>query len=167
MENQIDWTKFNRRIYIDSDMQEVYDAWTVPDRIEEWFLEAAAFVNPSGAEMPSINNCQAGDTYQWKWHNWDNIEKGEVLEANGKDFLKFTFAGGTVSIKLTEEDEMTCLDLVQEGIGEDDKSRYNIFYGCSLGWSFWMVNLKAWLEFGVTLNETRPISNNGMHLVNS
>ncbi len=167
MENQIDWTKFTRRIYIDSDVQEVYDAWTVPDRIEEWFLERAIYTNPLGGEVPGTNNCQKGDAYAWKWHNWDNLEKGEILEANGKDFLKFGFADGTVSVQLTEEDEMTRVDLVQEVIGQDEKSKYNIYYGCSLGWSFWMVNLKAWLEHGITLNETRPIPNNGIHLVNS
>lgn len=167
MENQIDWTKFTRRIYIDSDIQEVYDAWTVPERVEEWFLERAVYINPSGSEVPRSNNYQAGDTYTWKWHNWENVEKGKVLEANGKDHIKFSFADGTVSIQLTEEDDMTKLDLLQEGIDEDEKSKYNIYYGCSLGWSFWMVNLKAWLEYGITLNETRPISNNGKHIVNS
>lgn len=167
MENQIDWTKFSRRIYIDSEMQEVYDAWTVPDRIEEWFLESADYTNPSGEELPKTNNCSAGDRYSWKWHNWEHKEDGEVIEANGKDYIKFSFADGTVSVKLTEEDDMTRIDLLQEGIGQDEKSRYNIFYGCSLGWSFWMVNLKAWLEHGITLNETRPIQTNGMHLVNT
>jgi len=29
--------------------------------------------------------------------------------------------------------------------------------GCSQGWSFWMVNLKAWLEHGILLNEKEAI----------
>lgn len=167
MEKPIDWTKFTRKIYIDSDIQEVYDAWTIPQIIEEWFLEKVVYTQSDGSPRPHENNCQTGDKFEWKWHNWEHTEKGEVLEANGKDFLKFTFADGSVSIYLSEEDDRVCLKLVQEGIAEEEKSQYQIYYGCSLGWSFWMVNLKAWLEYGITLNETQPVPKNGMEIVNS
>jgi len=26
-------------------------------------------------------------------------------------------------------------------------------YGCSTGWTFWLANLKAWLEHGILLND--------------
>jgi len=29
-----------------------------------------------------------------------------------------------------------------------------IHYGCSNGWTFWLANLKAYLEHGILLNET-------------
>ena len=35
----------------------------------------------------------------------------------------------------------------------NDQEIKDFFYGCSQGWSFWMVNLKADLEHGVVLNE--------------
>jgi hypothetical protein len=30
----------------------------------------------------------------------------------------------------------------------------NIHVGCSNGWTFWLANLKAFLEHGILLNET-------------
>lgn len=167
MEKAIDWTKFTRRIFINCDLRKVYDAWTIPAQIEKWFLESANYTQADGSPRPGTDHYKKGDTFEWKWHNWDFKEQGQVQEANGKDYLKFTFAGGSVGIKLKETDHRTEMILLQEGIKTDEKSRYDVFYSCSLGWSFWMVNLKAWLEHGITLNETQPVENNGIELVNS
>jgi len=167
MTQPINWTQFTRRIYIDCVLSKVYDAWTTSGQIEQWFLESADFTKANGDERPKDEQAQKGDAYKWKWHHWDNTGTGEVLEANGRDQLKFTFAGGTVEVTLKDVNGRTEVNLFQDGIKTDEKSCYDIFYGCSLGWSFWMVNQKAWLEHGITLNETGEIPSNGIHMVNT
>ena len=40
----------------------------------------------------------------------------------------------------------------RRGPGEPE-STLQIHYGCSNGWTFWLANLKAWLEHGIHLGE--------------
>ena len=51
------------------------------------------------------------------------------------------------------EGERTDVVLTQYEIPTDEAAKKNFFYGCSLGWSFWLVNLKAYLEHGIVLDE--------------
>ncbi len=155
MDTQQDWSIFNRRININKPVSELYKAWTTPAMIREWFLEKADFETASGEMRDSDDQVQVGDTYFWKWHGWGFTTEGTILETNGKDHLKFTFGeAGDVEVKLEEDENGTHVILSQKNIPTDEQSIKKYFYGCSLGWSFWLVNLKAWLEHGIKLNET-------------
>ena len=95
-----------------------------------------------------------GSSYTWRWYNWDGQEDGEVLMANGKDQLEFTFAGKSrVSVQLIPEGELVLVVLKQYHIPTDEESKLHIHVGCSNGWTFWLANLKAWLEHGILLHE--------------
>jgi hypothetical protein len=39
--------------------------------------------------------------------------------------------------------------------------------GCATGWTFWLANLKAWLEHGITLHATGLSQADTTNLVNS
>ena len=151
----IDWTKFVRRIHINKPIQQVYNAWTVPEQIEQWFLEKADYLQVNGEFRDKNNSYQKGDSYVWKWWGWEHLEKGDVLEANDIDHITFTFSGGRVDILLSSENDGTLITLLQSGIKTDEATKMNVYNSCCLGWSFWMVNLKAWLEHGITLNDKR------------
>jgi len=97
--------------------------------------------------------CEAGDSYTWQWHNWDEMANGEVLHANGKDFLEISFESCKVSIHIEDKGTARLLILKQYEIKTDEESKLNIHYGCSNGWTFWLTNLKAYLEHGILLNE--------------
>jgi len=62
------------------------------------------------------------------------------------------------------------LSLNQSKIPLDEKSKLEIFYGCSNGWAFWLTNLKSFLEHGILLNETeinlKPFQIAGYEFVN-
>ncbi|MGB5370176.1 MAG: SRPBCC domain-containing protein [Flavobacteriaceae bacterium] len=114
---------------------------------------------------------RSGDEYLWEWHNWDVQEKGTILAANGEDALEFSFAGSCrVRVTLEEVSRAVLVTLRQFEIPTDDKSKLNIHYGCSNGWTFWLANLKAYLEHGILLNETafdlRKIPLSGFEFVN-
>lgn len=156
---EIDWTQFTRRIHINKPVQEVYNALAIPTQIEKWFLEKADYIQVNCEVRDKNTPYQRGDAYEWKWWGWEHIEKGVVLHANDTDHITFTFSGGKVDIKLKEDFSGTLIILKQRDIKTDETSKMKIYTSCSLGWSFWLVNLKAWLEHGITLNDKRKLDN--------
>ncbi|MCR9081493.1 MAG: SRPBCC domain-containing protein, partial [Cyclobacteriaceae bacterium] len=168
MESQNKWTSFSKRIHIQATMDQVYRAWACSSGIESWFLEQATYWDSSKQKRKGEELVQRGDSFNWKWHNWDFEEKGEILEANGKDRISFTFgAGGNVHIHLKESQWGVEVELTQDHIPTDEESKLNIFVGCSTGWTFWLTNLKAWLEYGITLHIKGLPQSETQNLVNS
>lgn len=164
MEN-FDWTKFTRKIAIKSSISTLYNAWTTSSEIERWFLSNASYFDPNGKQLDSKTAVEKEATYEWRWFLYDDVEKGKITEANGTDYLQFTFAGNClVDIQLTQEDGYVLVELTQKNIPTDENSKRNIRLGCHTGWSFYLVNLKSVYEGGLDLrnkNEnTYPMVNN-------
>ena len=59
-----------------------------------------------------------------------------------------------VSVSLEVKDGAILLTLKEYEIPTDEKSKMDIYNGCSNGWTFWLANLKAYIEHGILLNET-------------
>ena len=82
-----------------------------------------------------------------------------MLEVNGKDLLRFTFAGScvvTVTVKI--ESGETIVELQQENIPLDEDARVHYHLGCLTGWTFYLANLKSVLEGGIDLrNKNKEI----------
>jgi len=103
------------------------------------------------------------------WHNWPDAENGKVTNANGVDLYELTFADSVVTIKLSRDRDMTLCSLTQHHIPEDDKSKMRTYWGCGTGWTFWMTNLKAYLEHNILLHEVEKVEveqHTGMEFVN-
>ncbi len=146
------WTQFSKRIFINSNIAVVYDAWTKSEELEKWFLSKARFSSHSLGDIPFSQTIPAECNYEWHWFAQSHSEKGVVLDANGKDFLSFTFAGNCkVSIQLKQVKNQTQVVLTQEEIPEDDASKENIRLGCAFGWTFYLLNLNSVLEGGLDL----------------
>ena len=148
---EYDWSKFKLRINIKTYGHLVYDMWARPENIERWFLSRAEFTMPDGQPRSKDTYIQAGDVYAWNWfgHPDTTTERGKVLEMVDKKLIKFTFAGEcivTVSIKV--EDGEVIVELAQENIPLDEKSKVGFHLGCSNGWTFYLANLKSVLECG-------------------
>lgn len=169
MSQQPDWTCFRKRIHIQKSISELYKAWATKAAIEQWFLEKADYRSPEGAIRAADQPFQKDDHFSWKWHNWNFTEEGRILEANGSDRVSFTFgAGGNVQVDLKDAGKRgTEVILTQDAIPTDEKSKMHLFVGCSTGWTFWMANLKAWLEHGITLHATGLQQDETADLVNS
>ena len=146
---------FTKKIHIKTSLDKLYWCWTTKEGICSWFLRRAEYVTPSGEARRPNAHIQAGDTYTWEWHNWNGKESGTVLEANGKDFLEFSFAGDIckVSVSLEKKENSVLVTLKQYDMPTDEETKMNIYNGCSCGWTFWLANLKAYLEHGILLNE--------------
>jgi uncharacterized protein YndB with AHSA1/START domain len=161
------WDSFTKRILIEKTLDEVYRCWATKGKIEEWFLEKADYVSGE-IHRKSDEPVQKGDQFFWKWNNWDFTEEGRILEANGRDIISFTFgSGGIVTVKLMKKEGGTEVTLVQNDIPTDEKSRMDLFVGCITGWTFWLTNLKAYLEHGITLHAKGLQQDETTDLVNS
>lgn len=152
--NELSFDKFVKKILIKAPINKIYWCWSTENGLTSWFLRASDHIR-DGKRINHQATVQAGDEYLWMWHNWDGEEKGIVKAANGKNHIAFSFAGEcTLDIQLQTLKEGTLLILTQSDIPTDEKSKLNIYSGCSSGWSFWLTNLKAFLEHGILLHET-------------
>jgi uncharacterized protein YndB with AHSA1/START domain len=162
-----DWSRFSARIDVKAAVKDVYDAWATQAGLERWFLRVAEFTTADGGGRYAAAEIQKGDRYRWLWHGYDDttVERGAIEEANGRDSLRFTFAGSClVSVNITLEEGLTIVELRQENIPLDDASRVNYHLGCITGWTFYLANLKSILEGGIDLRN----KNEKLHkLVNS
>ncbi len=150
-----DFTEFTKKIYIKAPLETLYWCWGTKTGIETWFLQKAVYTDVQGKNREPESLIQKGDSYVWEWHNWNGKEKGTILEANGADFLKFSFANDIckVSVALEDKKDAVLLTLKQYDMPTDEETKMNIYNGCSCGWTFWLANLKAYLEHGIVLNE--------------
>lgn len=151
-----DWSQFKRRIFIRSSAASVYDAWAKQGALEQWFLKKAQFYRETDTALQNGEDIKSGDRFEWAWYGWEEAtQSGEVLSMEAGKSITFTFTpAGIVKVSVViAKDNLTELILHQSGIPTDEAGKLNFFYGCSLGWSFWMVNLKAWLEHGILLDE--------------
>jgi uncharacterized protein YndB with AHSA1/START domain len=153
-----DWTKFTIKADFNTDVRRIYQAWTTPAGLESWFLRKANFYAIAGRLREPHESILKEDVYEWYWHGFgdDVMEKGEVLEVNSIDFVKFTFTGGSiVSISLKMENGLAMLELVQENIPEESDPSKNLYVQCQVGWTFYLANLKSVVEGGVDLRNKR------------
>ena len=149
-----DWTKFTKRIPTTANISTVYNAWTRQETLEKWFLRKAEFTKPDNTLRQETESIQKGDKYLWLWYGYPDtvFEKKEILEANGKDFIQFGFTGDCiVSVKLYTQESETIIELTQENIPPDDNPATNLHIGCGEGWTFYLANLKSYLEGGIDL----------------
>jgi len=151
----LSWDNFSKKIHINTTVEKLYWCWATQEGITSWFLRDAEYIR-NGHRIAAEDFIKSGDNYVWQWHNWDGKEQGNILEANGVDKLVLSFADSCkLIITLEPREDSVLLTLTQSEIPLDEKSKLQIFYGCSNGWTFWLANLKAYLEHGILLNETK------------
>ncbi len=155
-----DWTCFTKKGAVKTDLKTIYDAWTIPQELEKWFLKSAAYFDEQGKEISRDSNYSGNHTYEWMWYNYDKTEKGDVIEANGKDKVIFTFAGGCiVEVTLKEMNDHVIISITQKEIPTDDESKLNKRLGCSDGWAYFLMNIKSVYESGHDLR----VKDNQLH----
>ena len=138
-----DWTSFTRRIAIRARLSDIYNAWTKASEIEKWFLCKSVFIDTNGKPIDNTKSVEKGFTYEWNWFLFEQTERGKIIEANGTDFIQFTFAGEClVDVKLIPMNDLVIVELTQKNIPTDEDSKIGIRLGCDSGWSFFLLNLK-------------------------
>ena len=88
--SQLTFDSFTKKIFIKSTMEKLYWCWATEEGLTSWFLREAKF-SRGNTQIEYGSYIDKGDSYTWHWHNWDGKAEGEILEANGKDFISFSF----------------------------------------------------------------------------
>ena len=153
------WSSFTKRIPVQADAERIFDAWTIPEKLESWFLRRAHFLKSDKTERAVGNRIQVNDTYRWYWHGWSDevMEKGKILEVRTNESLKFIFGkAGIVEVSIIKEEsgDLIC-ELTQSEIPVDDDAKVNYYVGCGEGWTFYLTNLKSVLEGGLDLRNKK------------
>ncbi len=153
------WTSFKiTGDYNITDIRSLYEAWTTAAGLEKWFLRKADFYTVPGRLREPDEFILKEDTYEWYWHGFgdDTVEKGQILEANGTDFLKFTFAANSiVSVNMYSRNGLSIIEIMQENIPKENDPSKNLYVQCQVGWTFYLANLKAVIEGGIDLRNKR------------
>lgn len=155
---QHDWSTFRLRVPIHADIARLYKAWSTSETLESWFLRKADFTTKDGIKRERDRAIQVSDTYLWLWHGYndDAVEKGIIMQANGKDLLQFSFGkAGNVTVTIKQEAGEGLVELVQTDIPADEEGLINYYLGCSKGWLFYLANLKSILEGGIDLRNKK------------
>ncbi len=151
--SEYDWSRFTVKININAPLESIYMAWTIPEMLEKWFLRRAVF-HTNGDTCAPGKMIQEGNKYEWYWHghNDDVVEKGEVIEIDGIRKLVFSFtAGALVTVDIGEVAGEKIVMLTQEKIPTDEHGKVSYHMNCKTGWTFYLANLKSYLEGGIDL----------------
>lgn len=154
----INWSAFTVRIDVNAPVEKLYAAWATRAGIESWFLKLSEYKNTTGALRAPDEEVDKGDTYTWMWHGWsdETVEKGSILECNGKDLFKFSFGNaGNCTIRIYKEKEETIVEVLQDNIPDDEKGRHTWHVGCKTGWTYYLANLKSVYQFGTDLRNKK------------
>jgi len=148
------WTSFTRRIPIKSDIPTLFKCWSTSAGMKQWFLRECQFSTTNDTIRTAEEVCQSGDDYLFRWHGYtdDVVEKGKILSHNGRDHIAFSFTANTeVNVWLKSYQDLVLVELTQSKILPEDDPRKNLYVQCSLGWVFYLTNLKSVLEGGIDL----------------
>ena len=157
--NNHDWSTFVKRISIRAEANKLINSFLIQEKLEEWFLSQAHFFTSEGNKLDKSEKIYAGLKYSWMWYGSDNVAEGEILETNHLDFVKFTFLGCVVTVRIKSEANENLIELIQSGIPLDEDSRMSYYVGCTRGWTFYLANLKSMLEGGLDLrNRNKQLS---------
>ena len=160
MSASYDWSRFVVRININAPLQKLYDSWATRKGMEYWFLRVSEYKSKDEKLRANEEQVAAGDTYKWLWHGYsdDTAEYGNIEEANGKDFFKFSFGkAGVCSVKIFKDQDENFVELTQENIPDDEYSRSMWHVGCKTGWTFYLANLKSLYEGGIDLRNKNEL----------
>ena len=152
------WTSFSLAGDYNTDIRTLYEAWATTKGIEKWFLRKANFYTVPRRTRDADEFIMKEDTYDWYWYGYSDqdVEKGSILEANGTDYVKFTFSGGsTVCINISSRNGISLVELKQDNIPLEDDPKKNLLVQCQAGWTFYLANLKSVIEGGVDLRNKK------------
>jgi len=158
------WTRFKVTGDYNTDIRTLYEAWATPAGLEKWFLRRADFYTIPRRLREPEEFILKEDTYEWYWHGWgdETSEKGQILEANGTDLVKFTFANNSiVTVNISSRNGVSIVELTQENIAIEEDPTKSLFVQCQVGWTFYLANLKSVLEGSLDLrNKKLEVSSN-------
>lgn len=139
-----DWSQFTQRVAVAAPVEKVFNMWTDPQLMRSWFVTDARMELKKGGE------------YEWTWYGGTK-EKGKILDSQKPHRLTFTFAKSKCEVVVKKDKRGSLVILKQYDIPTGEDEKVNIHLNCSCGWTFYLTNLKTFLEFGIDLRDVGMI----------
>jgi uncharacterized protein YndB with AHSA1/START domain len=157
-QHYFDWSKFQSEIFIGRHLSVVYRAWALPSEIQKWFIEVCEVSSRDNKPRGRDEFVQSGD--QFRWHFDEKQESGVFLEVSTDSRIAFTISGASrLSVKVTvlfqAVEGGTQILLSQENMPYSEEDRINWHLDSKVAWTFFLANLKAYLEHNVDLRVTK------------
>jgi uncharacterized protein YndB with AHSA1/START domain len=151
-----DWTKFFLHIAIDAPPEKVFQAWTDDKVVIKWFTVKAEMEPKKKGRII------------WEWLGGDKLETKNIDFVPPKKFVfPFGSKGEQVAVTIVPDGNGSVCELRQTKMKTDSKSRISMHMGCKQGWTFFLTNLKSYLEHGVDLRSHDPSRSYNQNFVNS
>ena len=140
-----DWTQFRMKIEIKAPPSKVYRAWTDSNLITKWFTVKAHVIPKKGGRL------------FFQWLGGDKLED-KVIAARKNSLFHFPFGskGEQVKIKIKKIKGGSLVELHQYNMKTDPRSKVYMHMGCMSGWTFFLTNLKSYLENNIDLRSHNP-----------
>ncbi len=151
-----DWSQFLVKINIKAAPSKVYKAWTNPKMLNKWFTyDCELSLRKNGIFAMT-------DIYGNRWEM-------KVLSFRKDRLFRFTFGnlGEEVEVKLGKKGRTTIVELRQYNMKTTPRFKWDMHMGCRCGWTFFLANLKAFLEHGIDLRSHEREMGYNSHFVNS
>jgi len=151
-----DWSRFALKIPIAVSPQKVFRAWTDDKEIVKWFTIKA-----------EIEPKKNGNIY-FEWLAGDKFSS-KVIAVRKNQLFVFPFGnnGEEVEIKIRKWGKGSICELRQYNMKTTPKARWEMHRGCLTGWTFFLTNLKVWLESGLDLRSHDPKMSYEQGFINS
>ncbi len=156
MKKKHDWSQFKLKIEVNRPVSTLFKAWTDGKLISKWFTVKAVI-------EPKRN----GRIY-FEWLAGDKMEARVVSIVKNKSFtFPFGSKGERVTVKFKKEGKGTICELHQYNMQLTPQSKWNMHRGCIQGWTFFLVNLKSYLEHEIDLRSHNPKKSYRQDFINS
>lgn len=147
--------EFRLSINIRSEPTMVFSAWAVQGDMEAWGMKKARFYGKRGKELLDADQIALGNKFCWVLHTRpEEIQEGKVAFIKNNQLIGFDLKkSGVVTIACNKvENGITNLSLTHKLI-KRSKRNFESLDSWLNTWSFLMINLKSFLEYGISLNE--------------
>ena len=151
-----DWSVFTLRIVIKKSPARVFKAWTDGKELSKWFTVKS-----------EIEPKKNGRLY-FEWLAGEKMDAWVISIVKNKSFV-FPFGpkGEAVRVNFKNLGSYCICELIQYNMKTDPISKWNMHRGCIQGWTFFLTNLKSYLEHGIDLRSHDPKRSYKQDFINS
>jgi len=140
VKKKFDWSQFTLRIEIEASPEKVFKAWTEDKTVSKWFT------------TNTIIDPRKNGRVFYEWLDGTQMDT-KVLRIIKNRFFSFPFGnkGEKVDVRIKKVSGGSLCELSQLNMKTTENDKIWMHMGCREGWTFFLTNLKAFLEHGVDL----------------
>lgn len=151
-----DWSQFKLRLLINKPVSRVFEAWTSDRIVSRWFTEKTV-----------IEPRKNGRLY-FEWLAGESMEAKVIAIARNRYFtFPFGSKGERVTVRFRKAGAGCVCEIHQYNMKTTPESKWGMHKGCLQGWTFFLANLKAYLEHGIDLRGHDPKRSYRQDYINS